>query len=156
LALYFLREPIAQLVPTTESMFMPRAITGALLGSLFDLAVMAVLMLGFVAIYYGGGHRALGVLAPAGRMTLTLYVTQSLLFVPVFYGYGLGLHASMTQLQAVLLGLAAFAAQVVIAHLWFRRFYYGPLEWVWRAGTYLTLDVPFVRRGSDAGERVPA
>jgi uncharacterized protein len=156
LALYFLREPIAGLVPATEAMFMPRALAGALLGGLFDLAVMAVLMLGFVAIYYGGGHRALGVLAPAGRMTLTLYVAQSLVFVPVFYGYGLGLHASMTQLQAVLLGLAAFAAQVVIAHLWFRRFYYGPLEWLWRAGTYLTLDVPFVKRGNGTAERVPA
>ncbi|UWX04802.1 DUF418 domain-containing protein [Pseudoxanthomonas sp. NC8] len=155
-ALHFLREPIAALVPATEAMFMPRALANALLGSLSDLAVMAVLMLGFVALYYGGAHRALGVLAPAGRMTLTLYVVQSLVFVPVFYGYGLGLHASMTQLQAVLLGLAAFAVQVLVAHLWFRRFYYGPLEWLWRAGTYLTLDVPFVRRGGGTGERVPA
>ena len=57
----------------------------------------------------------------------------------------------------VALGLVAFAAQVAVAHLWFRRFYYGPLEWLWRAGTYLTLDVPFVRRaGPDGGERVPA
>ncbi|MBO9715374.1 MAG: DUF418 domain-containing protein [Pseudoxanthomonas sp.] len=155
-ALYVLREPIAALVPATEAMFMPRALAGALLASLFDLAVMAVLMLGFTAAYYGGGHRALGVLAPAGRMTLTLYVAQSLVFVPVFYGFGLGLHASMSQVQAVLLGLVAFAVQVVIAHLWFRRFYYGPLEWLWRAGTYLTLDVPFVKRAGGTAERVPA
>ncbi|UNK57764.1 DUF418 domain-containing protein [Pseudoxanthomonas daejeonensis] len=157
-ALYFAREPLAAWVPASEAMPMPRALTGALLGSLFDLAVMAVLMLGFVALYYGGAHRALGVLAPAGRMTLTLYIAQSLLFVPVFYGYGLGLHASMTQVQALLLGLAAFAVQMLFAHLWFRRFYYGPLEWVWRAGTYLTVDVPFVKRGNGAPgkERVPA
>lgn len=146
LALYFGREPLAQLVPASEAMVMPRALAGAVLGSLFDLAVMAVLMLAFTTAYYGGGERVLGVLAPAGRMTLTLYVLQSLLFVPVFYGYGLGLHASMTQVQALVLGLAAFALQVLFAHLWFRRFYYGPLEWAWRAGTYLTLDVPFVKR----------
>ena len=146
LALYFGREPLAQLVPASEAMVMPRALAGAVLGSLFDLAVMAVLMLAFTTAYYGGAGRALGVLAPAGRMTLTLYVLQSLLFVPVFYGYGLGLHASMTQVQALALGLVAFAAQVVFAHLWFRRFYYGPLEWLWRAGTYLTLEVPFVKR----------
>ena len=127
---------------------MPRALAGAVLGSLFDLAVMTVLMLGFVAAYYGGADRVLGVLAPAGRMTLTLYVAQSLVFVPVFYGYGLGLHASMSQVQALLLGLAAFAVQVLFAHLWFRRFHYGPLEWLWRAGTYLTLDVPFARPGA--------
>lgn len=146
LALYVGREPLAQWVPASEAMVMPRALAGAVLGSLFDLAVMAVLMLAFTTAYYGGAGRALGVLAPAGRMTLTLYVLQSLLFVPVFYGYGLDLHASMTQVQALALGLVAFAAQVVFAHLWFRRFYYGPLEWAWRAGTYLTLDVPFVKR----------
>lgn len=145
LALWFLHDPLVALVPATEAMPIPRALAGAVLGSLFDLAVMAVLMLGFLAAYHGGAERALGVLAPAGRMTLTLYVAQSLVFVPVFYGYGLGLHASMTQVQALLLGLAAFAAQVLFAHLWFRRFWYGPLEWLWRAGTYLTVDVPFAR-----------
>lgn len=155
-ALYFARDPLSQLVPATEAMFMPRALAGALLGSLFDLAAMGVLMLGFVAIYYGGGERTLGVLAPAGRMTLSLYVLQSLVFVPVFYGYGLGLHASMSQVQALLLGLVAFAIQLAFAHLWFTRFYYGPLEWLWRAGTYLTLDVPFVKRGAGAVERMPA
>ena len=148
LALYFGREPLAQLVPASEAMVMPRALAGAVLGSLFDLAVMAVLMLAFTTAYYGGAGRALGVLAPAGRMTLTLYVAQSLVFVPVFYGYGLGLHASMSQVQALLLGLAAFAVQVLFAHLWFRRFRFGPLEWLWRAGTYLTLDVPFARPGA--------
>ena len=156
LALYVGREPLAQWVPASEAMVMPRALAGAVLGSLFDLAVMAVLMLAFTTAYYGGGERVLGVLAPAGRMTLTLYVLQSLLFVPVFYGYGLGLHASMTQVQALALGLVAFAAQVVFAHLWFRRFYYGPLEWLWRAGTYLTLDVPFVKRRGRVEEGVAA
>lgn len=156
LALSFGREPLAQWVPASETMVMPRALAGAVLGSLFDLAVMAVLMLAFTTAYYGGAGRALGVLAPAGRMTLTLYVLQSLLFVPVFYGYGLGLHASMTQVQALALGLVTFAAQVVFAHLWFRRFYYGPLEWLWRAGTYLTLDVPFVKRRGRVEEGVAA
>jgi uncharacterized protein len=149
-ALRLASEPLAQLVPASEAMPMPRALATALLGSLFDLSVMGVLMLGFLAAYHGGAQRLLGVLAPAGRMTLTLYVAQSLVFVPVFYGYGLGLHASMTQVQAVLLGLAAFATQVLFAHLWFARFHYGPLEWFWRAGTYVTLQVPFVKRRQPA------
>ena len=58
LALYLGREPLAGLVPATEAMTMPRALTGAVLGSLFDLAAMAVLMLGFTTAYYGGGDRA--------------------------------------------------------------------------------------------------
>lgn len=148
--LYFAREPLALMVPASDTMVVPRSLAGTVLGSLFDLAMMSVLMLGFLSLYHGPLHRALGLLAPAGRMTLTLYVGQSLVFVPVFYGYGLGLYASMTQLQAVLLGLVAFAAQLWLARLWFTRFYYGPLEWLWRAGTYLTTAVPFVRRRAPA------
>lgn len=156
LLLYFAKEPLSQLVPASGAMFMPRAMAASLLGSLFDLSIMAVLMLGFLQLYHGGGKKVLGVLTPAGRMTLTLYVAQSLVFVPVFYGYGLGLHASMTQVQALSLGLVAFAIQVLFAHLWFRGFHYGPLEWLWRAGTYLTLDVPFLRKRGPPGSSAAA
>ncbi len=145
IGLYFSRESITDLMPATEAMFMPKALFGSVVSSLFDLSVMAALMLGFMSLYYSFAHKALNVLAPAGRMTLTLYVTQSLIFVPVFYGYGLGMHATITQSEAVLIGLAAFAAQVVFAHLWLKAFWYGPLEWLWRAATYLTLKVPFMR-----------
>lgn len=138
---YHSRGAIADLMPATEAMFMPSALFGAFLSSLFDLSVMTVLLLGFMTLYYGFAHKALNVLAPAGRMTLTLYLLQSLIFVPVFYGYGLGMHATMTQSEAVLIGLAAFAAQVALAHLWFKAFLYGPLEWLWRAATYLSLNV---------------
>jgi uncharacterized protein len=145
IGLYFSRGSIADLMPATEAMFMPKSLFSAFLSSLFDLSVMTVLMLGFMSLYYSFAHRALNVLAPAGRMTLTLYVAQSLMFVPVFYGYGLGMHATMTQSEAVLIGLAAFAAQVAFAHLWFKAFLYGPLEWLWRAATYLTVKVPFTK-----------
>lgn len=141
--LYFIREPLTALMPANEAMFMPRALFGSLLGGLFDISVMFVLMLGFTALYYGGAGKGLNLLAPAGRMTLTLYIAQSLIFIPVFYGYGMGLHASITQLEAVMLGLVTFALQVVFAHIWFKFYYYGPLEWVWRAATYLTFTIPF-------------
>ena len=103
-------------------------------------------MMGFLALYYSFAHGLLNLLAPAGRMTLTLYVLQSVIFVPVFYSFGLGLHASMLQSTAVLIAIPVFALQVLLAHLWFRAFLYGPLEWLWRAGTYLTVKVPFVRK----------
>ena len=143
--LYWLREPLAGLVPAGEGMTMPRDRAWTILGSLFDVAVMAVLLFGFMVLYHGPAQRVLGALAPAGRMTLTLYVAQSLVCVPLFYGYGLGLYASMTQLQAVAWGLAGFALQLAFAHLWFRHFLYGPLEWLWRAGTFLSPRIPFRR-----------
>ena len=144
--LHWLREPLSGLVPATATMTMPRDRAWTVLGSLFDVAVMTVLMSGFLLLYHGPAQRLLGALAPAGRMTLTLYVAQSLVCVPLFYGYGLGLYAGMTQLQAVAWGLVGFAAQLAFAHLWFRQFLYGPLEWLWRAGTFLSPRVPFRRR----------
>ena len=32
--------------------------------------------------------------------------------------------------------LAVFALQMLFSHLWLGRFRYGPVEWVWRTGTY--------------------
>lgn len=145
LALWFAKDGLEQWMPVSPGRTMPRALWGAMLSSWFDLGVMFSLFFGFTSLYYGPAGGALNLLAPAGRMTLTFYLLQSLIFVPVFYSFGLGLHATMTQSQAVLLGIAAFAVQVALAHLWFRVFLYGPVEWLWRAATYLTLHVPFVR-----------
>jgi len=137
------REAITVLVPETPAMFMPRSVAKTVVGSLTNLCIMSVLLFGFLSLYYGPGNAVLKLLAPVGRMTLTLYVGQSLVFVPVFYSFGLGLHATMLQSTAVLLGVAAFGVQAAFAHWWFGRFKYGPLEWLWRAATYRTLNVPF-------------
>jgi uncharacterized protein len=87
-------------------------------------------------------------LGPAGRMSLTVYVTQSLYGVPMFYGFGLGLYQGLGQVNALALGLALWALQVAVAHWWMARFHYGPFEWLWRAATYTRLDVPWRRGGN--------
>lgn len=77
-------------------------------------------------------RRAFGVLAPAGRMSLTFYVGQSLLFVPMFYGFGLGWYDNLGQTNSFLIALAAWIVQLIVANLWIRRFRHGPLEALWR------------------------
>ena len=78
-------------------------------------------------------------LAPAGRMALTVYLTQTLVFTTIFYGYALDL-ARWTGAAAVS-GLAAaiFSAQILACGWWLRRYRFGPAEWGWRAMTYLHL-----------------
>lgn len=113
----------------------------------FCVAFMAILVLAFIATYLKPiGQKILGTLAPVGRMSLTIYVSQSLCGVPFFYGYGLGMYDKLSQAQALMIGIAFFTVQLLFAHWWLKRFHYGPLEWVWRAATYLTLNVPFVKR----------
>jgi uncharacterized protein len=76
-------------------------------------------------------------------MTLTLYVGQSLVAAVLLYGYGFGLYDDLSTPAIIAWGVAAFALQLVLAAWWFRAFRYGPLEWLWRAATRTTLDIPF-------------
>jgi uncharacterized protein len=73
---------------------------------------------------------------PVGRLALSVYLTQTLAFTTLFYGYGFGFAFRLG--PAAVTGYAAliFAIQVVICTWWVRRYRFGPAEWVWRGLTY--------------------
>ncbi len=77
--------------------------------------------------------RHLGALAAVGRLSLTNYLLQSVLFTAIFYGHGLGLFARVERAGqlAVAVGVAAF--EIVTSLLWTRYFSVGPVEWAWRS-----------------------
>lgn len=78
----------------------------------------------------------LSVLVPMGRMAFTHYLTQSLLLTTIFYGHGLGLMHQVSLAQGVAITLVIYVIQVVISHYWLQRFPQGPMEALWRRGTY--------------------
>ncbi len=117
----------------------------ALLGSWFELSGTATWALLLIALHRGGAGRLIAPFAGMGRLTLTLYIAQSLVFVPVFYGFGLGAWDDWSAATRLLVGLAALALQLWIAALWLRHYRYGPVEWLWRSITYLRRDIPFRR-----------
>jgi uncharacterized protein len=81
-------------------------------------------------------RRLLLLVAPAGRMPLTTYISQSVICTFIYYGWGLGLAGKLHSFACVGLALAIFAGQVCLCHVWLRRFRFGPLEWIWRALVY--------------------
>jgi uncharacterized protein len=81
-------------------------------------------------------RRLLMIVAPVGRMPLTTYISQSLFATFVFYGWGLGWIGQVDIAEGIAIAAGIFAVQVVIAHLWLRRFRSGPMEWLWRAISY--------------------
>jgi uncharacterized protein len=81
-------------------------------------------------------RRRLGPLKHAGRMALTNYLMQSLVFTAVSHSYGLGIYSKLTGVTVLLYTLVFFSAQVYLSRWWLSRFRFGPAEWVWRSLTY--------------------
>ncbi len=119
-----------------------------LVSSYRSLAQIAVWIGVFVLLHHGArSGRALNLLAPYGRMSLTGYVAQGMIGVPLFYSYGLALHRHLGPFTSLLLGAALFAVHCAGAHLWLKRFNYGPLEWLWRSCTFLNFTTPMRKAG---------
>jgi uncharacterized protein len=87
------------------------------------------------------------VIASGGRMAFTIYLSMSVVMTFIMYGWGLGYFGSLTRIQLFGLAVVVWTILVLGAHLWLSVFRMGPLEWLWRAGTYLT--IPPLLKGSD-------
>ncbi len=83
------------------------------------------------------GKAALTPLAGVGRLALTVYLTQTLIFTTLFYGYGFGQVFRLGPAAVTALAGVIFALQVVACQWWLRYFRFGPFEWLWRSLTYL-------------------
>lgn len=110
-------------------------------GAVMALAYLAWFVRGLQSPVLG---RWLGLLAPAGRMALTNYLMQSVVCTTIFYGYGLGYFEQLPRAWQPLFVFTLFGLQVALSHWWLAHFRFGPMEWLWRAATYLQL--PPMRR----------
>ncbi|HEY7883587.1 MAG TPA: DUF418 domain-containing protein [Cellvibrionaceae bacterium] len=106
-----------------------------LLGGTLALIAGVIVPLGYLALVLLAAAK-LAWLAPVGRMALSQYLLQSMVWTTVFYGYGLGLWGGIPQLWHPLLVVAFFALQIALSHWWLNRYRFGPAEWLWRSLTY--------------------
>ena len=102
-----------------------------------NLGMMMVYICGFTLLYYKTvrGSKILDKLASVGRMSVTNYIMQSIMGVLIFYGFGLGL-AQQSLLVCFLAGVVVCFFQIWYSNWWIKRFYYGPMEWLWRFLTW--------------------
>ena len=75
-------------------------------------------------------------LADVGRMPLTNYLAQSLIFTTILYSWGLGFYGRFGPAACLALTAAIFSVQVVYSRWWMAHYRFGPLEWAWRGATY--------------------
>jgi uncharacterized protein len=82
------------------------------------------------------GARLLAPLAAVGRMSLTTYLTQSLVSVTLFYHYGFGWFGRVGHVGMLTVTVTLFAVQMAASVWWLRRYRFGPMEWLWRSAAY--------------------
>lgn len=122
-------------------------LTGSAAGLLAERYLVAPLVaLGLLALLAESGLRrgSDGWIArrarEVGRVALSAYLLQNLLAGALFYGWGLGLAATLGEWRVPMtIGAFVLLASLVVlaAHLWLRRFALGPVEWLWRRGEQL-------------------
>ncbi|MGV9313948.1 DUF418 domain-containing protein [Streptomyces sp. NPDC003691] len=85
------------------------------------------------------GARAAALLAPAGRMALTNYLSQSLVMALVFTAYGFALYDRLSPAVVVAGALLLYAGQLALSRWLMARHRYGPVELLLRTVTYARL-----------------
>jgi uncharacterized protein len=65
---------------------------------------------------------------PAGKMSLTVYISQSVVTSLIFGPWGLGLFQDLQTWQVFLLAFAVWLFLSYLAAEWLKRFNQGPLE----------------------------
>lgn len=91
-------------------------------------------------------QRGLSFLRLYGRMAFSNYLGQTIIcatILPPIIGAG-----QLSAVAALGFCLGVIVIQCVFSMLWLRWFRYGPLEWVWRCGTYFEI-TPLLVKGSN-------
>ncbi|MDO5523746.1 MAG: DUF418 domain-containing protein [Bacteroidia bacterium] len=125
----------------------PVALLTAALNDISLVLLSGALAMGFITLYQIKGVRKyLDTITPYGRMGLTNYEMQGIIGAILFSGWGFGaFFGTWGATELFVLGVVIYVLQVIFSKYWMKRFLYGPLEWLWRSGTYLKWQ-PFKRK----------
>lgn len=120
-----------------ENPFMKASITTTF-NSWYNLCFMLSIVGIFLLLYWTRPTRLQRWLVPYGKMSLTNYVTQSIIGSFLYFGYGLGLHAKCGTTVSICIGIVFLILQVSFAHWWMAHHKRGPLESIWHKLTWLS------------------
>lgn len=103
-----------------------------------SISMSSIILCGFLLLYTKPSwEKRLSFFAPYGRMALTNYVMQSVIGTFILFGWGLGYLGQIRSLYLFVMALIVIYLQTMFSKYWLKKFKYGPLEWLWRSGTYL-------------------
>lgn len=104
----------------------------------YNIAFTAMLVSVFVILYQSNIFRKMtNGLRFYGRMSLTNYVSQSIIGSFIFFPYALGLASSLGIAWSFVIGLVVMFLQIWLCKWWLNSHKQGPLEWIWHKLTWL-------------------
>ena len=123
-----------------------RVMFGLTAVDLNNIGMTGIILAGFVLLYRKvKAGKWLSKFAPYGRTALTNYVAQSIIGTAILYGWGMGYLGELRNIYTFLIAIALIVIQMLLSKWWLSKFYYGPLEWLWRSLTHFKL-YPLVRK----------
>ena len=130
--------PLYKIVPDMVEIASVRKSLSVMLNMWKNLAMMLIYVSGVVLLYYRTSVRnILTKIAPYGKMSLTNYLTQSIIGGFVFYNWGLGMYRYSGHASSLLLGVLCVALQYIFCRWWLSRHTHGPFEALWRKLTWI-------------------
>lgn len=101
------------------------------------LSTMVFIATGIILLYTSGKLKTIfNYFSAGGKTTLTNYMTQNFLTAFIFSGIGLGISDPMPDWFFFSFAIFIFVLQLFISKWWLTKYNYGPIEWLWRCGSY--------------------
>ena len=138
---YFLPAGLKTIFPNFIEKTVIKRQVNILLESYSSFALFALMVAMFVITYYHHAciNRWLSKLEPYGKMSLTLYLSQSVLGGFIIYNWGLGLAPQLSITLSVGAGILIFLIQYVFVVCWLKRHSHGPLEYIRKRLTWIRI-----------------
>lgn len=100
----------------------------SLFASFLAAPLMSLVYIGILRKLVEDKPQLVSWMIPAGKMSLTVYISQSVLTSMIFGPWGLGLFQELSTWQVLLLALLIWLFLVYLSSLWLKKFNQGPLE----------------------------
>ena len=100
----------------------------ALFSSFIAAPLLSMFYIGVIRKLVEEKSRIMLLLIPAGKMSLTIYISQSVITSVIFGPWGFGLFQDLQTWQVLLLAFTVWALLVYFATKWLERYKQGPLE----------------------------
>ena len=107
----------------SEAVYLSSVFLGFLTAPLLSMAYVGIIRKLVIA-----KPQAISWMAPAGKMSLTNYISQSVLTSIIFGAWGFGLFQELQIWNVLLLAILIWLTLTYLSTLWLKRFNQGPLE----------------------------